>query len=128
VLDVDHTTDAAIDALRAQLSEYQHLLHVTHADRPDDRCLRVVVQLSRAVTLVEWPRFWQAAILALSVSADPACGDVARCYYLPSRPHDADYFVAVHAGGPLDVDALLASAPVRHDSAMQPTAQEGVAT
>jgi hypothetical protein len=127
VLDVDHATDAAVEALRSQLVDYQHLIHTTHADRLGDHCMRVVVQLSRAVTLAEWPRFWQAAVVALGVPADPACGDAARCWYLPNRPHDADYFAAVHAGKPLDVDALLTSAAVRHDPAEQIAAQEGVA-
>ena len=123
VLDVDHATDVAVEAMRAQLVEYQHLLHVTHSDRLDDRCLRVIVQLSRSVTLPEWPRLWHASVRALCVPTDLVCGDVAHCYYLPSRPYDADYFVAVHMGEALDVDATLAT----NDSSMQiTTTQEGV--
>lgn len=48
-----------------------------------------------------------------------------RIHPLPSRPFDADYFAAVHAGEPLDVDAVLAAAPILDDFAAQPAAQEG---
>ena len=126
VLDVDHVTDAAVDVMRTQIVEYQHLIHVTHSDRLDDRCLRVIVQLSRSVDPIEWPRFWSASVRALSAPIDSTCGDIARCYYLPSRPYDADYFVAVHMGEPLDVDAMLAAAPDPDDSATQITEQEGI--
>lgn len=125
-LDIDHATEVAIEALRAQLADYQHLIHVTHADRPDDRGLRVVIQLSRDVTPVEWSRFWRAAVIALGLPSDLACGDIARCYYLPSRPFDADYFAVVHAGEAFDVDAALAAAPILDDLVAQPAAQEGI--
>jgi hypothetical protein len=118
VLDVDHASDTVVETMREQLAEYQHLIHVTHTDRPTARCLRVIVQLSRAVTPVEWPRFLSAAISTLSVPADLACSDIQRCYYLPSRPLDANYFAVVHAGESLNVDAVLAAAPA-------PTVQEG---
>jgi hypothetical protein len=125
VIDVDHATEAAVDALRGKIADYQHVLHTTHADRQDDRRMRVVVQLTRPVAVGEWPQFWRAAALLLDAPADPSCGDVARCYYLPSRPRDADYFVAEHAGVALDVDAVLASAAALHGATAQAAAQEG---
>lgn len=127
VIDVDHATEAAVEELRGKIIDYQHVLHTTHADRQDDRCMRIVVQLTRPVKISEWPQFWQAATLLLGAPADPSCGDGARCYYLPSRPRDADYFVAEHAGVALDVDAILASVAVVHDAAMQTAVQEGAA-
>lgn len=111
VLDVDHVSEVVLEGLREQLKKYQHLIHTTHADRLDDRCVRVVVQLSRAVAPSEWSRFWRAAVAALGAPTSQTHGDAARCYYLPSRPSDADYFVAVHVGMPFDVDQVLASAP-----------------
>jgi hypothetical protein len=125
VLDVDHVTEAAVDALRGRLVAHQHVLHMTHADRRDDRCVRVVVRLSRPVAIGEWPRFWRAATALLGAGADQGCGDAARYYYLPSRPIDADYLVVEHAGVALDVDATLAAMPVLKDLASQPAAQEG---
>lgn len=107
VLDIDHVPSPAVDAMIDHLARYQHLLHSTHADRSDDRSLRVVVQLSRSVMPGEWSRFWPAAVNSLCAPADPVCGDVARLYYYPSCPRDADYFVAHGDGEALDVDALL---------------------
>lgn len=109
VLDVDHAPEARGAALLDKLAAYQYVLHSTHADRRDDRCLRVIIRLSRPVTIGEWPWFWQEATRSLGSLMDPACADAARCYYLPSRPRDADYFVVEHAGEPLDVAAILAS-------------------
>lgn len=128
VFDIDHATESAVAGLRSRLSDYQHVLHTTHADRPDDRCMRAVVQLSRPVAIGEWRPFWEAATALLGALTDASCGDVARCYYLPSRPRDADYFVAEHAGGALDVDALLASATALHPAVEQAVAQEGAAS
>lgn len=109
VLDVDHATEARVAGLLDKLAAYQYVLHTTHADRRDNRCMRVVVQLTRPVMIDEWPRFWQAATLLFGTPMDPSCGDVARCYYLPSRPRDADYVVVEHAGAPLEVSSILAS-------------------
>jgi len=115
-LDVDHQPEVAVLAMRDRLARYQYLLHATHTDRPGDRSLRVVIQLSRDVTPTEWPMFWQAAAHALEFSsqsgshppvADLMCADKNRRYFLPSRPHDADYFVEAHVGEALDVDAIL---------------------
>lgn len=109
VLDLNHKPQSTVDALRDRLARYQHLLHGTHADRPDDRSMRVVVQLSRSVAPAEWSRFWRAAVDALHAPADPICGNLARLYYYPSCPRDADYFVANRDGEALDVDAVLAA-------------------
>lgn len=121
-LDVDHASDATVATMRGHLGRYQHLIHATHGDRPDDRCLRVVVQLTRSVTAREWPRFWRAAVQALRVPADPPVSDMGRLYFLPSRPIDADYFTVVNSGAALDVEALLGTAPIID----QPAVQEGV--
>ena len=109
VLDVDHVPEAAVLALRDHLARYQHLIHATHADRPDDRCLRVVVKLSRPVAPREWKPFIRAAVAMAGVPVDSPTIDIGRLFYLPSRPRDADYFVDARTGDALDVDALLAT-------------------
>lgn len=126
VLDVDHVSDAVIEDVRARLVDYQHLIHTTHADRPGDRCMRIVVQLSIPVIASEWSRFWGTAVTVLGIPTATACGDSARCWYLPSRPSDADYFAVVHAGKPLDVVEMLAHASSLRDPAARSSAQEGV--
>jgi RecA-family ATPase len=109
-LDLDHVPPDALAGATAGLSDRRLILHATHSDRPEDRCLRVVVALSRPVPAADWPRFWDAAVALLGVPADPATRDASRLYYLPSRPTGADAAYASADGEPLDVDAVLAVA------------------
>lgn len=136
VVDLDHLpNDEALRAARAPLAGLQYFIHASHSDRPAgcsictcgsepgalhgehcpsrvDRCVRVVIMLSRSVTRDEWPRFWAAAMNRLGLPADPSCCDSSRLYFLPSRPKDAEsYLFEVHDGAPLDVEAILATAP-----------------
>ncbi|HSX22324.1 MAG TPA: hypothetical protein VLE97_06065 [Gaiellaceae bacterium] len=120
VLDVDRQPEAAVLAARDHLARYAHVIHATHADRPGSRSMRVVVRLSRPVDPSEWPRFWRAAVAALRVQADPPVSDAGRCYFLPSRPADADYFVAAQDGEQIDVDAMLASPIAATSAEVQP--------
>lgn len=119
VIDLDHVPPAELDVVLGRFEAYDYVMHSSHSDSPSDRCVRVVVRLSRPVPGPEWPRFWRAAIDALGAPADERCKDPSRLYFLPSRPADAaidafdgsgfDY--ATSDGAPIDVDAILATAP-----------------
>jgi hypothetical protein len=109
VFDVDQLTDDQFDEIRSRLGAKQYLVHSTHSDQPDRRCLRFVFPLSRSVLPDAWSLFWRATQRSLVPKADPASADAGRIYFLPSCPHDASYFIQVNAGSPLDVDAVLAS-------------------
>lgn len=135
VIDLDHLTEEQLAAAIVPLTPYQRIVHASHSDRPPgctictcgsepgalhgqncpsriDRCIRVIVALSRPVTRDEWPRFWSTAMVQLKQPADPTCCDANRLYYMPSRPKDSDaYHFEVHDGIALDVDAILAMAP-----------------
>jgi len=120
VLDLDHLTDDALAAALKKLEPYEYVLHSSHSDRPGQRCVRVVLLLSRPVTRAEWERFWPTATAQLGVQVDQHCKDASRLYFLPTRPHDAmheaadgsGYHYAAHAGALIDVDAILALAPI----------------
>lgn len=135
VVDLDHLTDDQLAAALVPLAPYQRIIHASHSDRPGgcrictcgsepgamhgqdcpsriDRCVRVIVALSRPVKGSEWPRFWPTAMAFLKQPADPSTCDANRLYYMPSRPKDAEtYLYEVHDGGALDVEAILAKAP-----------------
>lgn len=101
VLDLDHFTGT--------LSiPYEHVWHTTHNNRENDRCVRVVLRLSRPVAAMSWRPFLAAAVRFLGVPADPTCKDLARIYFRPSHPLDAPHEAAHVAGSVLDVDAILA--------------------
>ena len=134
-VDIDHKTEEELAAALASISAYQRLIHSSHSDRPAgcrictcgsepgalhgqhcpsrvDRCIRVIITLSRPVTGSDWPRFWPTAMSFLKQPADPSTCDANRLYYKPSRPKDADtYLYEVHDGVSLDVDAIMAMAP-----------------
>lgn len=110
-LDIDHVTDDALRDLASRFEALRYIAHATHSDRAGDRCLRMVVALSRPVLADEWPRFWVTASRLLGVPVDPSTCDASRLYYLPTRPTGADYLFATNEGAPLDVEAILAQAP-----------------
>jgi len=136
VVDLDHlASEAALRSACASLGGLHYFVHASHSDRPAgcaictcgsesgalhgehcpsrvDRCVRVVIFLTRSVTRDEWPRFWVAAMKMLGLPADPSTCDASRLYFLPSQPGDAEsYLFEVHDGAPLDVDKILATAP-----------------
>jgi hypothetical protein len=112
VFDVDQATDDQLDEVRGRIGDLRYLIHSTHSDGPDKRCLRIVFPLSRPVALDEWRPLWRAAYLSLVPIADTACADAQRVYFFPSCPCDASYFMQVNEGRELDVDAVLATVPL----------------
>ncbi|HWU88393.1 MAG TPA: hypothetical protein VN253_14000 [Kofleriaceae bacterium] len=112
VVDADHLPDdAALQETLGKLARYSYIAHATHSDRPGDRCARIALPLSQPVPSADWPRFWDAAMASLGMPADPSCCDASRLYFLPARPNDADFWFEVHDGEPIDVGAIVASAP-----------------
>jgi hypothetical protein len=113
VFDVDRLADDQVDEIRERLSSLQYMMHSTHSDLPDSRCLRVVIALSRPVSTKVWGTFFHTALRSRSLvpDADQRCVDAPRLYFLPSCPRDSIYFTQVNGGLPLDVDAMLAAIP-----------------
>lgn len=119
VADIDHQSPKDLEDVLDRVSGYQYILHASHSDRPEDRCVRLIFFLSRPIPNVDFPRFWNTAVKYLNVPADKQTKDSSHLYYLPTRPldacHDAwdgsgfDY--AVNEGKVIDVDVILAIAP-----------------
>lgn len=119
IVDLDHLLPAALESALDRLEKWSYVMHASHSDTVEDRCVRVVFQVSRPILGAEFDRFWPAAAHFLQVPLDGSCKDASRLYYVPTRPRDAcheaddgsgfDY--SVHEGAPLDVDTILAVAP-----------------
>lgn len=107
VFDLDHLEREQLDEVRASVAEYAHVVHSTHGHAPDDECYRLVMPLSRPVKPDEWPRVRRALVKALSLPADPSCGDLARLYFLPTRRGGVDPVAIVGEGEPVGVDEAL---------------------
>lgn len=74
---------------------------------------RVAIDLSRAVTAEEYPRLSAAFTSTLPFAVGSASKDPARQWYGAREGADGSYtYVSMAWGAPLDVDALLALAPV----------------
>jgi hypothetical protein len=127
VFDVEQVTDEQIDELRGWVGNLQYLIHSTHSDRPNRRCLRIVFPLSRPVLPDAWGPFWRAMQRRLVPIADPACADMERVYFLPSCPSDASYFIQVNGGSLLDVDAELAAASLSQGTSSGRCTERGAA-
>lgn len=118
VVDIDHVHPTEVDDVIARLMPYQFVLHASHSDHPEDRCLRAVLAVSRPVTGAEFKRFWRAAMAYLGLPADEQTKDASRLYFTPSRPSDAcgdgvdgdGFLFLTQDGVELDVDAIMATA------------------
>jgi hypothetical protein len=126
VFNVERATDAQIYEVRGRIDSYRDLIHATHSDRPDSRCVRIIIALSRPVQRDAWQAFRRVAQTIVPI-ADPSCGGVDQIYFLPSVPRDAGYFIQVNEGNLLDVDATLviAAAAGLVDPAVSAAESEG---
>lgn len=121
VIDIDHVpTDEDLDDALDTIDDYKYIIHSSHSDRDGDRCVRVVVALSRPVQGSEWPRFWRAAMDTLKIPVDEQTKDASRLFFLPSRPSDTWYMFEAYDGQVLDVDAVLANAPELPEVTLNP--------
>jgi hypothetical protein len=120
VLDVDDCSEADAIAVRENLLRYRHLIHATHSDRPEARCLRIVIPYVRPVTLVEDLAVRQVlASWGPFVAADRTSNNGRRVHYVASRPRGSDFFLDVHDGDPIDADALLIPPPAQVPSNLE---------
>lgn len=120
VFDIDHQPDDQIDEIRNRIGALQYLMHSTHSDRPDSRCLRIIFPLSRPIAPSTWKTFWPVARQGLVPIADAACADVKRFYFLPSSPSDASYFLQTNGGEPLNADQHRLWSSLPHDPRRAP--------
>lgn len=132
VLDIDkyradkrQLDQAGAERAMARLRELglRHVVHSSHSHRyPDNASLRVVIALSRPVTPIEWPTFFEAAIEWLGVECDLECSKtVGRIWYLPTRPENSEPIAYAVEGAALDVDAIVASAKPPEPARSRPT-------
>ena len=119
IVDIDHVKPEQLELFLDKVKGYQVIIHSSHSDNPSDRCLRIIICLSRPVLLGEWYRFWAQVIEDLQIPADTQTRDPSRLFYLPSRPMDAcnsgidgsGFLFASLEGKSIDVDEVLARAP-----------------
>ena len=120
VLDFDHLPAAAAEEVHERLarrgwawlaySSFSHLI-----EGPDDRCFRLVVLVSRPMTVDEHDAVWTLTNAALGAGADRNARDASRLWYVASCPPErADSaWIRWGDGRLLDVDAALTASTQR---------------
>lgn len=63
------------------------MAYTTHSHRQEHPKFRLVLPLLRPVAASEWTGFWREAVEDLAPTADQACKDASRIFYVPSRRH-----------------------------------------
>ena len=121
VLDVDNDVDMlTINRLVKDLERKNFLIHFTYSAKKSFIAnktlrIRVILPLSRPVSLVDWDKFWFKATGKFDyLKCDPQCSNANRSYLLPSVP-DKDtqkWFYDVGwrwfgSGSSLNVDEIL---------------------
>ena len=104
---LDHDDGAPLDLARRTWAPWAHAVHTSWSHASNAPRYRVVVPLARPCPVDTWPRVWAWAHDRTGGTADPACKDASRLYYLPAlRTPDAPWEAWVHDGPPLDLAAL----------------------
>jgi putative DNA primase/helicase len=116
VLDYDHLSSAAVEELHKKLVErgwawlgYSSFSHLAKGE--DDHCFRLLVLVSRSMTVQEHDSVWYVTDVALGGTADRHARDASRLWYLASCPPERAELSWVRWGDGrlLDVDLALAA-------------------
>ncbi len=108
VLDFDHLSPEALEGLIKLLEPYQCLIHTSHSHKPEDVCVRVVLNLSREVLFSEWSEFYPRMVKVFGSQSDESCKNGDRIYYLPSCSPESEHWALTSEGTEvLDVDLIL---------------------
>lgn len=128
VLEVDGGSREAAATIADALVGLRHGVYSTHSHRGGDGKwnLRFLVWLSRPVRVAyrrsgkssipmaedEWYRFYKTIVRRLGIAdlVDPL-GDPSRIWFIPGHARGATPFSGYDDGPPIDVDAILATAP-----------------
>ncbi|MEO9196306.1 MAG: virulence-associated E family protein, partial [Polyangia bacterium] len=108
VADLDHLQPGQIETVRANIAEFEHVLHSTHSHRPGDECYRLIMPLTRAASPAEWLDVHAGVVKALELPVDTACVPTpARLYATPDSRIEVAPFFAHRRGEALDVNEAL---------------------
>lgn len=85
--------------------------YTTHKSTPEEPRYRIVCELSRTVTAVEYTQLSRNLCASLRLEVDPSTHQADRLMFYPSTSADGDMRGKYEEGAPLDVEQLLALAP-----------------
>lgn len=113
VYDLDHMTGAQLQSIGSHLEGIQSFTYSTHSDAPDldDRCFRLLVNICRPLTPLEWSQVYFRFAKKIGISDFGGRKDISGMFYTPSTPQGSEFFTAEEKGDPLSVEEFLAVTP-----------------
>ena len=112
VFDIDDPKGVSFERLAELISPYAGCLHTTHSHRVDNPRYRIVLPLSRPVSVSEWRQIREAFLFfnsEINEIIDPACKEPSRAFYVWSAPPDqienANFFVSI--GVPIKPESFI---------------------
>jgi predicted P-loop ATPase len=108
----------------ATLHRYECFVYSTHSHTPDSSRYRILIPLTRNVTLEEFAAISRYVANVYGIDQFDPCSYIPhQLMYWPSCPIDGEYYSGRFEGDWLDPDAFLADFPNWRDCTMLPTAK-----
>ena len=109
-LDLDYATPGFFDDFAFTFEDVAAVVHATHTHTEASPRLRLIIPLSRNVSIDEYEAIARRVAANLDINQfDPTTFEPQRLMYWPSTPSDLEYYFAEQTGYPLDADAVLAT-------------------
>ena len=119
-LDLDKTKVGFIDKFTAE-SKYLSCLYTTHSHTKEEPRCRVIVPLSRDVTLDEYNAIARLFASKFGIEQFDACSfRIAQLMFYPTTPKDGEFIFKKVEGEVLNPDEFLADYPMWHDISTLP--------
>ena len=109
-LDLDYATQGFFDDFTFTFEDVAAVVHATHTHTEASPRLRLIIPLSRNVSIDEYEAIARRVAANLDINQfDPTTFEPQRLMYWPSTPSDLEYYFAEQKGYPLDADAVLST-------------------
>ena len=109
-LDIDYATMGFFDDFAFTFENVAAVVHATHTHTDASPRLRLIIPLSRNVSIDEYEAIARRVAADLDINQfDPTTFEPQRLMYWPSTPADLEYYFKEQKGEPLDADAILSS-------------------
>jgi hypothetical protein len=112
VFDLDHISGQDLRNIKNRIHGLAYVAYTTFSHSIDDKCIRLILLISRPITTVEFELIYPIIGEAIGGIYDRACFDYARIFFLPSTNPDriAHAKINFQSGAKLDADRIIAAA------------------
>ncbi len=109
-LDIDYGKENIKDRVYQTYKDYSYIIYSTHKHHPKKPRVRLVFDISRECTSVEYEAVSRYIASMLDINEfDESTFEPARFMYYPSTSKDAEYLYHYNKAKPIDIDSILAT-------------------